>query len=79
MDDVFEEWTGHAAIKRHITRRRQAGIAFWLCVFFGWLGVHRYYLHMWPSAVLYTLALGGIFFGWAHDICAISQVRQELS
>jgi len=44
---------------------------FFLCLFFGWLGVHRYYERKYVTGVLYTLTLGVLGIGWVFDICSI--------
>ena len=42
-----------------------------LAVFFGWLGVHRYYMGFYVTGVLYTLTLGIVGIGWAIDVIRI--------
>lgn len=47
---------------------KNAVIAFKLCIFFGWLGAHRFYTQKYISAVLYLLTGGFLGIGWIIDI-----------
>lgn len=49
--------------------------AFWLCLFLGMFGIHRFYVNKWGTGVLYffTMGLGGA--GWFHDLGAILKDR----
>jgi len=42
-----------------------------LAVFFGWLGVHRYYMGFYVTGVLYMLSFGLFGIGWALDVIRI--------
>lgn len=44
---------------------------FWLAVFLGWLGVHRFYSRKIASGVLYFFTFGLFFFGWFYDVVRI--------
>ena len=44
---------------------------FFLCLFFGWLGVHRYYEGKIKTGVLYTLTFGIFCIGWILDLWSI--------
>lgn len=46
-------------------------IAFLLCLFLGWLGVHKYYEHRIGTGILYTFTLGLFGIGWFVDTIAI--------
>jgi len=50
---------------------KRKSTALLLAVFFGWLGVHRYYMGFYITGVLYTLTLGLFFVGWAIDVIRI--------
>lgn len=46
-------------------------VAFFLCLFFGYFGVHRFYVHKTGTGILwlFTFGLGGI--GWLVDLVMI--------
>lgn len=39
-----------------------------IAFFFGWLGLHRFYVGKWKTGLLYMLTLGGLGIGWAIDV-----------
>ncbi len=43
-----------------------------LCIFLGWLGIHRFYLHKVGTGVLWACTMGLCFVGWLYDIYAIA-------
>ena len=60
----------------HTVARKQPTTARWLCICFGWAGVHRFYLGEPGVGVLYACTLGLVGVGWVRDIMTISaQVR----
>jgi len=42
--------------------------SFWLCLFFGWLGVHRFYEGKTKTGILYLCTFGVFGIGWALDL-----------
>ena len=48
-------------------KKKSHGIALILCLFFGILGAHRYYLGKIKSAIFCTLTFGGFGFLWLYD------------
>jgi len=44
----------------------------WLCLFLGWLGVHRFYEGKIPTGILYMCTLGLFGFGWLIDLWLLS-------
>ena len=46
-------------------------LTFFLCLFFGWAGVHRFYLGKIGSGLAYALTFGCLGFGWFMDLFAI--------
>ncbi len=42
-------------------------IAYLALIFFGWLGVHRYYVGKWKSGFLYMITLGFFGYGILYD------------
>lgn len=63
-------------IKRRITIQagtwRSKWIALILCVFFGWLGVHRFYEGKVITGLLYLCTLGFFGIGWIVDIVRLA-------
>lgn len=45
--------------------------AFWLCFFFGFLGIHRFYVGKIGTGLLYLFTGGGFVFGAIIDLFAI--------
>lgn len=42
-----------------------------LCVFFGYIGVHRFYLGKVGTGLMYMFSGGGFYIGWAVDFLTI--------
>jgi len=42
---------------------------FFITLFGGWFGLHKYMKHKILIGVLYTLTLGIFFLGWLYDVC----------
>lgn len=42
--------------------------AFWLCLFFGLVGAHRFYVGKWFTGILWALSAGGFIVGWVTDL-----------
>jgi TM2 domain-containing membrane protein YozV len=42
-----------------------------LCLFFGWLGMHRFYVGKWLTGLIQMFTLGGLFLWWAIDFLLI--------
>jgi len=47
-------------------RRRKTAII--LCLFLGWIGVHRFYLGRLISGLVYLLTIGRFGVGWLIDL-----------
>ncbi len=45
--------------------------AFWLCLFFGLFGAHRFYVGKWPSGFLWLMTVGVGTLGWFSDLFKI--------
>lgn len=46
-------------------------VALVLCVFLGYLGVHRFYLRQRGMGLLYLLTVGCFLLGWVHDLAML--------
>lgn len=53
------------------SRRRSKWTAFFLCLFLGWLGAHKFYEGKTGTGVLYLLTVGLFGFGWIIDCIAL--------
>ena len=45
--------------------------AFWLCLFFGLFGAHRFYVGKVGTGVFYFFTFGGFYIGWIVDLVMI--------
>lgn len=45
--------------------------AFFLCLFLGWLGVHRFYVGKIGTGLIWMFTCGFFFFGWLLDLIFI--------
>ncbi len=52
--------------------RKSKTIALLLCVFLGWLGIHRFYVGKVGTGILYLLTCGLFVIGWLIDIIVIA-------
>lgn len=44
-----------------------------LCIFLGWLGVHRFYAKKYGTAIIYLLTVGLFCIGWIRDIIVLAK------
>lgn len=51
---------------------KSKGIAYLLWFFFGWAGIHRFYVGKVVSGVIYLLTFGLFGFGWFIDLFLLS-------
>jgi len=52
---------------------RNKWVSFWLCFFFGWLGIHKFYEGKPVMGLLYLFTLGLLGIGWIVDIVLIAR------
>ena len=60
------------AVRGGIVSPKNQWVALALCVFFGYFGVHRFYVGKIGTGLLYFLSGGGFVAGWFADICHIA-------
>ncbi len=60
-------------------REKNKKTAEWLCVFLGFLGVHRYYVGDYLKGLLLFGTCGGMLFGWLLDYFFIKARIDELN
>lgn len=66
-----DESLAFAATADRPTSPKSRGIALALCLFFGVLGVHRYYVGKVGTGVIWTFTAGALGIGWLVDIFTI--------
>lgn len=52
-------------------KRRKKWTAFFLCLFLGLLGVHRFYVGKYGTGILWMFTSGCFFLGWIIDCISI--------
>ena len=50
---------------------RSKWTAFFLCLFLGFLGAHRFYVGKYGTGLLYAVSGGGFLLGWFMDLLNI--------
>jgi TM2 domain-containing membrane protein YozV len=50
---------------------KSKGVALVLCLLFGWLGIHRFYVGRWFTGILQVFTFGGFFVWWTIDLLMI--------
>lgn len=74
FDEQFEDF---GDIKQRLNQQigiwKNKWIALFLCIFFGWLGAHRFYEGKMVTGVIYLFTLGCFGIGWIIDIIRISR------
>ncbi len=60
-------------------REKNKKTASWLCVLFGFLGVHRYYVGDYLKGLLLFGTCGGMLFGWLLDYFFIKARIDEIN
>lgn len=72
LKENYINYRPHGDIKRKQTEQwRNKWIAFVLCCFFGWLGVHRFYEGKILTGLLYLFTLCFFGIGWFIDMIRI--------
>ena len=54
-----------------VTSDKKKWTTFWLCFFFGYFGVHYFYVGRIGRGIIAFLTLNFFFFGWFIDIIVI--------
>lgn len=63
---------GNPAIANGTVNKKDWLTALLLCIFLGWLGVHRYYCGKIGTGILWMLTAGCFYIGWLVDIIMIA-------
>jgi len=51
---------------------RSRWVAFFLCLFLGWLGIHRFYTGKVGTGIVYIFTFGLFTIGWIADLALIA-------
>ncbi len=58
-----------------VTSDKKKWTAFWLCLFFGIIGAHYFYVGRKGKGILYCFTFGLLMIGWFHDLGTILKGR----
>ena len=65
------------ADRKFVAGKKDFTLAWALLTFFGYLGIHRFYLGKWVTGLLW-LFTGGLFtFGWVYDLWTLNDQISE--
>lgn len=62
-----QQWADAQYQKGAVRSDKSRWMAFFFCVFFGYLGVHKFYLGKIGTGIVYLLTFGVFGMGWAVD------------
>ena len=54
------------------TSDKKKGVALFLCIFFGFFGLHYFYVGRWVKGFLFMFTFGFFMIGWFADIIKIA-------
>ncbi len=60
-------------ISTHVpgTKLKDKWISFFLCLFLGWIGAHKFYEEKFGAGILYAVTFGLFGFGWVFNTLAL--------
>lgn len=69
---------------RQADLRYQAGpidytVGWVLLTFFGYLGVHRFYMGKWVTGIIYLLTIALLLVGWLYDLWTLNDQISEIN
>ena len=62
-----------AYVQRPVCSPKSRSTALMLCIFLGWVGVHRFYVGKVGTGILYMFTGGCLYIGWIIDIISIAK------
>lgn len=71
LSNVSKQLQGSEDIILRGGSSKSTSVAFILCLFFGWMGAHRFYVGKNLSGVLYLFTFGILGIGWFFDAVRI--------
>ena len=54
-----------------VYKRKKKWTTFFLCLFLGWFGIHRFYVGKTGTGILWAMTFGCFYFGWIIDCITI--------
>ena len=77
IDLFLIPWMDRTADRRFVDGPINYSVAWLLLTFFGWLGMHRFYMGKWGTGLLYLISLGLFGLGWLYDLWTLNAQISE--
>jgi len=77
VDLFLIPWMDRSADRRYTGGPIDFSVAWILLAFLGLLGVHRFYLRKWVTAILYLVTAGLFGLGYLYDLCTLNSQISE--
>ncbi len=68
-----------SADRRYRSGSKEYSVSWILLGFFGYLGLHRFYLGKWVTGIVYLLTIGVFGLGWLYDLWTLNDQVDEIN
>lgn len=77
VDLFLIPWMDRSADRRYTAGPIDFSVAWILLAFLGLLGLHRFYLRKWITAILFLVTAGLFGLGYLYDLCTLNSQISE--